>query len=64
MRTLPSHSIEHRATVIAMRRCAQRILVLEAEANALESELEKLIAQQVPALLDEIGVGPISAAQL
>ena len=47
-----------------MRRCAQRILVLEAEANALESELEKLIAQQVPALLDEIGVGPISAAQL
>lgn len=64
LRTLPSHSIEHRATVIAMRRCAQRILALEAEANALESELEKLVEQQVPALLQETGVGPISAAQL
>jgi transposase len=64
LRTLPSHPTEHRATVIAMRRCAQRILALEAEANALETEIEKLIARQVPALLDEIGVGPISAAQL
>jgi transposase len=64
LRTLPSHSAEHRATVIALRRTAQRILALEAEANDLESELEKLVVAAVPALLAETGVGPISAAQL
>ena len=64
LRTLPSHSAEHRVTVIALRRTAQRVLALEAEANDLESELEKLVAQAVPALLAETGVGPISAAQL
>jgi hypothetical protein len=64
LRTLPSHSAEHRATVIALRRTAQRVLALEAEANDLETELEKLVAHAVPALLAETGVGPISAAQL
>src|SRR6266536_1330811 len=64
LRTLPSHSTEHRATVIALRRTAQRVLTLEAEANDLESELEKLVVAAVPALLAETGVGPISAAQL
>jgi transposase len=34
------------------------------EANDLESEIEQLIKANVPWLLDEIGVGPISAAQL
>jgi transposase len=64
LRTPPSHSAEHRVTVIALRRTAQRVLALEAEANDLESEFEKLVAQAVPALLAETGVGPISAAQL
>jgi len=64
LRTLPAHSAEHRATVIALRHTARRILALEAEANDLESELEDLVKQTVPQLLDEIGVGPITAAQL
>jgi hypothetical protein len=64
LRTLPSHSAEHRATVIALRHTARRILALEAEANDLESEIEQLVKTNVPWLLDEIGVGPISAAQL
>lgn len=64
LRTLPSHSAEHRATVIALRHTARRILMLEAEANDLETEIEQLIKANVPWLLDEIGVGPISAAQL
>ena len=64
LRTLPSHSPEHRATVIALRHTARRILMLEAEANDLESEIEQLIKTNVPWLLDEVGVGPISAAQL
>jgi hypothetical protein len=64
LRTLASHSAEHRATVIALRHTARRILMLEAEANDLESEIEQLIKANIPWLLDEIGVGPISAAQL
>ncbi len=64
LRTLPKHTAEHRATVIALRHTARRILMLEAEANDLESEIEQLIKANVPWLLDEIGVGLISAAQL
>jgi hypothetical protein len=64
LRTLPSHSTEHRATVIALRHTARRILALEAEANDLESEIEQIVQRTVPELLAEIGVGPISAAQL
>jgi transposase len=50
--------------VIALRRTAQRILSLEAEANDLETEIEQLVEHTVPDLLAETGVGPISAAQL
>lgn len=64
LRTLPSHTDEHRATVIALRHTARRVLSLEAEANDLETELERLVKRAVPALLSEIGVGPITAAQL
>jgi hypothetical protein len=64
LRTSPSQTSEHRATVIALRRCAQRALALEAEANDLEAELEQIIRRVVPELLAERGVGPISAAQL
>jgi transposase len=64
LRTLPSHTDEHRATVIALRHTARRILTLEAEANDLETEIERLVKRGVPVLLDQLGVGPISAAQL
>jgi len=64
LRTLPKHSAEHRATIIALRHTARRILTLEAEANDLETEIEQLIKTNVPWLLAEVGVGPISAAQL
>jgi transposase len=64
LRTLPSHTDEHRATVIALRHTARRILALEAEANDLETEIERLVKRNVPFLLAELGVGPISAAQL
>ena len=64
LRTRPSHAAEQRATVIALRHTARRIRALEIEVNELESELEQLVKQTVPDLLAEIGVGPISAAQL
>jgi transposase len=64
LRTAPSHSAEHRATVIALRHTARRALALEAEANDLQSELETILQRVVPCLLAETGVGAISAAQL
>jgi transposase len=64
LRTNPSHSLEHRATLIALRHTARRILALEAEANELESRLEELVSSAVPDLLGECGVGAISAAQV
>jgi IstB-like ATP binding protein/transposase IS116/IS110/IS902 family protein len=62
--TGPSQSVEHRATITGLRCTARRALALEAEADDLESELEKLMVRLVPQLLAEPGVGVISAAQI
>lgn len=64
LRTLPEHTVEHRATVRVLRSTARRIQMLTAEANDLETELEILVAATAPDLLAEPGVGPISAAQI
>lgn len=64
LRTLPSHSVEHRATVRAIRSVARRALFLEAEAAELETELERLVVAAAPVLLDLPGVGAITAGQL
>lgn len=67
LRTLPSHSLEHRATVRAIRAVARRALFLEAEAEAEasehETELEQLVTAACPELLAKPGVGAITAAQ-
>ena len=52
LRTLPTHSIEHRATVQAIRGTARRALALEAEAAEYETELERLVVAICPVLLD------------
>jgi transposase len=64
MRTRLSQSVEHRSTVIALRATAQRAIALETEAAALEAELGQLVSKAAPSLLQEPGVGVISAAQL
>jgi transposase len=64
LRTSPAQSVEHRATIIALRSAARRALWLEAEAADLESQLELLMRELAPTLLAEPGVGVISAAQL
>jgi transposase len=64
LRTSPSHDLERRATVIALRAAARRALALQAEARELEAEITKLVAELAPDLLAEVGVGPISAAQI
>jgi len=64
LRTNPSQSAEHRATVTALRACARRAMALEAEADDLESQIELLVKQLAPRLLAEPGIGVISAAQI
>jgi len=64
MRTRLSQSVEQRSTVIALRSTAQRAIALETEAATLEAELAQLVRNAAPTLLEEPGVGVISAAQL
>ncbi len=63
LRTLPTHSIEHRATIRAIRGTARRALALEAEAAEYETELEQLVVAICPVLLDQPGIGTITASQ-
>lgn len=64
LRTRPHHTIEHRATVQAIRAVARRALFLEAEAAEHETELEQLVLAACPSLLELPGVGALTAAQL
>lgn len=64
LRTRSNLSVEQRCTILALRSTARRALALEDEASILEAELEHLVQQAVPSLLHEVGVGPVSAAQL
>jgi transposase len=50
--------------LLALRACARRALALEEEAKELETAIASLIHQLAPSLLNQPGVGPISAAQL
>jgi transposase len=64
LRDRPSRSLEHRATVRALRATAQRIQQLQAEADQLQAELSILVQAVAPWLLEVPGVGPLSAAQV
>ena len=55
---------EHRATVMALRACARRAVACGREADELETELKRLLRECVPELLNQPGVGPISAAAI
>jgi transposase len=64
LRERPARSLEHRATVRALRATAQRIQFLQAEADQLQAELAVLVGAVAPWLLEVPGVGPLSAAQV
>jgi transposase len=64
LRERPTKSLEHRATVQALRATAQRIQLLQAEADQLQAELTVLVRAVAPWLLEVPGVGPLSAAQV
>jgi transposase len=58
------HDAELRGTLLALRAVAQRIQQLTAEERRLAHEIEKLAHTLAPQLLDQPGVGPLSAAQV
>jgi transposase len=64
LRQRPTRSLEHRATVRALRATAQRIQLLQDEADQLQAELTVLVGAVAPWLLEVPGVGPLSAAQV
>jgi transposase len=64
LRPRPTRSLEHQATVRALRATAQRIQFLQAEADQLQAELAVLVGAVAPWLLEVPGVGPLSAAQV
>ena len=64
LRERPTRSLEHRATVRALRATAQRIQLLAAEADQLQAELTSLVRAVVPWLLEVPGVGPLSARRV
>jgi transposase len=64
LRDRPTQSLEYRMTVRALRSTAQRIQALRAEAKALEEEIIALVSAIKPELLEQVGVGAISAAQV
>ena len=64
LRPRPTRSLEHQATVRALRATARRIWSLQAEADQLQAELTALVAAMTPWLLEVPGVGPLSAAQV
>jgi transposase len=58
------HDAELRGTLLALRAVAQRVQQLTAEERGLAREIEKLAHTLAPQLLDQPGVGPLSAAQV
>jgi transposase len=52
-----------RGTLTALRALARRVQGLTAEERELKREIEALVAQLAQPLLDEQGVGPVSAAR-
>jgi transposase len=55
---------ELRGTLIALRALARRVQALTAEERELKGEIQAVVARIAPALLDEPGIGPASAAQV
>ncbi len=64
LRKRPTADDQEAATILALRLCATRVLAATREAQTLAAEIERLVRVLAPTLLDEPGVGAISAAFL
>ena len=62
LRSVPIN--EHTATKQALRSLARRIYALTAEIKDLKASIAELVTTVAPHLLDQPGVGPITAAQV
>jgi transposase len=60
----PRSGGERAGALLALRCCARRALAAEQEALELERAISTLVSDLAPKLLDEPGIGPITAAQL
>ena len=58
LRDRPTRSLEHQMTVRVLRSTARRIQALQAEAEELHGQLQRLTAAIAPWLLELFGVGP------
>jgi transposase len=63
-RALHRGRADERILVGVLRRLGRRVHQLEAELDEVEAELEAIVNELVPELLEECGVGPVCAAQL
>jgi len=64
LRTRPADRADRRAAIIAIRLVSGRVEHLTRETRTLERELAHLVQRTAPQLLDEPGIGPITAAQI
>jgi hypothetical protein len=64
MRARPGADVETRTVFGVMRDTAARSRALEADARRYKNEIAELVRSLDPTLLDEPGIGPISAAKL
>jgi transposase len=60
----PGTRSEHTATKMAMRSLARRIRTLTTEIAELKTPIGELVTAVAPQLLDQPGIGPITAAQV
>jgi len=56
--------VEHRARLICLRRFARRVTSLTVEIDDAHHEIRDLVADLRPDLLDKVGIGPLTAAQV
>lgn len=64
LRVSAGGDVEMAATKQALRLLARRIGHLTEERDTIDAELEAIVEDLAPQLLDEFGVGPVSAAQV
>lgn len=63
LRDSANHSVEHAATVTALRHLARRVRHLDNEIRTHDHDIAALTNRYCPQLTAELGIGPISAAQ-
>lgn len=64
MRTRPNASLQENTTLQVLRDLANRTRALDTQAAAYNRQIDALARELAPALLDEPGVGPITAGKL